>query len=247
MLAGRAPRMAWSAAGDRIYFPSSGPGVSGVYSSDLEGSTLTEVGGHGRFYDFEVASGVIGFCASDVNSPGELHMVTQSAEARVTDLNPWLRSRYIAQPDRQSFTAPDGWVIEGWILRPENFDAGRRYPLVMQVHGGPHGQYGWAFFHELQILAGMGYMVLYVNPRGSAVYGEHFRRQVVRDWGGKDYIDLMMALDQAIERTDSVDVGRMGIGGGSYGGYMTDWGVGPTNPLAAAVAMRSTFNLVIAY
>jgi len=247
MRAGHATRMVWSAEGDRIYFPSSGPGVSGVYSSDLEGNIRTEVGGQRRVYDFDVASGVIVFCASDVNSPGELHMVTQSAEARVTDLNPWLRSRYIAQPDRQSFTAPDGWVIEGWILRPENFDAGRRYPLVMQVHGGPHGQYGWAFFHELQILAGMGYMVLYVNPRGSDGYGEHFRRQVVRDWGGKDYIDLMTALDQAIERTDSVEVSRMGIGGGSYGGYMTNWVIGQTNRFSAAVSMRSISNLISEY
>jgi len=247
MRAGHATRMVWSAEGDRIYFPSSGPGVSGVYSSDVEGNIRTEVGGQRRVYDFDVASGVIAFCASDVANPGELHMFTQGAEARVTDLNPWLRDRYVAQPERQSFTAPDGWVIEGWVLRPQNFDAGRRYPLVLEVHGGPHGQYGWAFFHELQILAGMGYMVLYVNPRGSDGYGEHFRRQVVRDWGGKDYIDLMTSLDETIERTDSVDVSRMGIGGGSYGGYMTNWVIGQTNRFSAAVSMRSISNLISEY
>src|SRR6266700_3494011 len=219
MRAGHNTRLVWSREGDRVYFLSSGPGVSTVYSCDLEGHVREEVGGQRRIYDFDVASGVTALCVSDSGNPGDLHMFTQGAEARVTDLNPWLRERYVAQPEHHSFRAPDGWVLEGWLLRPPDFDASRRYPLVMEVHGGPHGQYGWAFFHELQILAGMGYMVLYINPRGSDGYGEHFRRQVVRDWGGKDYLDLMSALDQAIDRTGSVDVGRMGVGGGSYGGY----------------------------
>src|SRR5260370_4170803 len=164
-------------------------------------------------------------------------MFTQGAEARITDLNPWLHERYVAQPDRQSFTARDGWVVEGWLLRPDHFDRARGYPLVLEVHGGPHGQYGWAFFHELQILAGMGYMVLYVNPRGSDGYGEFFRRQVVRDWGGKDYVDLMSSLDQAIQTTDNVDVSRMGIGGGSYRGDNKNWGVGQTKQILAAGAV----------
>ncbi len=247
MRAGHGARLVWSREGDRVYFLCSGPGVSAVYSCDLDGNVRPEVAGQRRIYDFDVASGVVAFCASDTTNPGELHMSTGGAEARVTDLNPWLRERYVALPERQTFTAPDGWVVEGWLLRPENFDSGRRYPLVLEVHGGPHGQYGWAFFHELQILAGMGYVVLYVNPRGSDGYGEHFRRQVVRDWGGKDYIDLMTALDQAIARTDSVDVSRMGIGGGSYGGYMTNWAIGQTNRFAAAVSMRSISNLVSEY
>jgi dipeptidyl aminopeptidase/acylaminoacyl peptidase len=247
MRAGHGTRLVWSAEGDRLYFQSSGPGVASVYSCDLEGNVRPEVGGQRRIYDFDVAAGVVAFCASDTTSPGELHMFTRGAEARITDLNPWLHERYVAQPERQSFTAPDGWVVEGWLLRPDHFDPGRRYPLVLEVHGGPHGQYGWAFFHELQVLAGMGYMVLYVNPRGSDGYGEFFRRQVVRDWGGKDYVDLMSALDQAIESTGAVDVSRMGIGGGSYGGYMTNWVIGQTNRFSAAVAMRSISNLVSEY
>ena len=247
MRAGHSARLVWSGEGDRVYFLSSGPGLSSVYSCDLEGNVRQEVGGQRRVYDFDVASGVTALCASDTSNPGELHMFTKGAEARVTDLNPWLRERYIAQPERHAFTAPDGWVLEGWLLRPADFDATRKYPLVMEVHGGPHGQYGWAFFHELQILAGMGYMVLYINPRGSDGYGEHFRRQVVRDWGGKDYIDLMSALDQAIELTGTIDVSRMGIGGGSYGGYMTNWVIGQTNRFSAAVSMRSISNLVSEY
>jgi dipeptidyl aminopeptidase/acylaminoacyl peptidase len=247
MRAGHGSRLCWSREGDRVYFLASGPGVTGVYSSDLEGNVRQDAGGQRRIFDFDLGSGVLAFAASDPNSPGELNILTQGAEARLTDLNPWLHERYIAQPERHQFTAPDGWMIEGWVLKPDGLDAGKLYPLVLQIHGGPHGQYGWAFFHELQVLAGMGYVVVCVNPRGSDGYGERFRREVVRDWGGKDYADLMSALDQVIERTGYVDTNRMGVGGGSYGGYMTNWVIGQTDRFSAAVSMRSISNLVSEY
>ena len=240
-------RVRWTKAADRLYFLSSGPGVTALYSCDLDGNVWPEAGGARRIFDFDVANGIFAFCASDPSNPGELHIVANGAEARLTDLNPWLRDRYVAQPERYQFTAPDGWGIEGWLLKPENFDPGRLHPLVLEIHGGPHGQYGWAFFHELQMLAGMGYLVLYANPRGSDGYGERFRCEVVRDWGGKDYVDLMTAVDQLIERSGAVDTSRMGIGGGSYGGYMTNWAIGQTDRFAAAVAMRSISNLVSEY
>ncbi len=186
MRAGHGSRLCWSAEGDRIYFLASGPGVTSLHSSDLDGAVRQEAGGQRRVFDFDVARGVVSFVASDANNPGELHIVTHGAEARLTDLNPWLHERYVAQPERHQFTAPDGWVIEGWLLKPQGLDPQKVHPLVLEVHGGPHGQYGWAFFHELQVLVGMGYVVLLVNPRGSDGYGERFRREVVRDWGGKD-------------------------------------------------------------
>jgi dipeptidyl aminopeptidase/acylaminoacyl peptidase len=247
MRAGHGSRLCWAPDGDRVFFLASGPGVTAAYSTDLEGNVRQEAGGQRRIFDFDFASGVLAFAASDPSSPGELHMTTQGAEARLTDLNPWLRDRYVAQPERHEFTAPDGWMIEGWLLKPDGFDAGKLHPLVLEVHGGPHGQYGYAFFHELQLLAGMGYVVLYVNPRGSDGYGERFRREVVRDWGGKDYLDLMSAVDQIIERTGYVDTNRMGIGGGSYGGFMTNWVIGQTHRFSAAVSMRSISNLVSEY
>ncbi|HKW59622.1 MAG TPA: prolyl oligopeptidase family serine peptidase, partial [Candidatus Dormibacteraeota bacterium] len=247
MRSGHATRVKWSAEGDRIYFAASGPGVTTVKSVDLEGNVREEAGGRRRIYDFDVANGVVAFCASDPRDPGELYMLTRGAEARVTDVNPWLHDRYIAEPEQEYFTAPDGWKVEGWLLKPQDFDANKVHPTVMEIHGGPHAQYGWSFFHELQILAGMGYVVFYMNPRGSDGYGETFRRAVVRDWAGKDYVDLMSSLDQVIERTGYIDAHRLGVGGGSYGGYMTNWIVGQTERFAAAVAMRSISNLVSEY
>src|SRR5262249_60550963 len=98
----------------------------------------------------------------------------------------------------------------------------------MQIHGGPHGQYGWAFFHEFQVLAGMGFLVVYTNPRGSDGYGESFKQACVRDWGGSDYQDLMTALDQFIDRTGFVDEARMGGAGGPSGGVLAQTGGGRT-------------------
>src|SRR5437899_6852757 len=247
MRAGHATRICWTADGDRIYFLASGPGVTGIHSVDLQGDVREEAGGRRRIYDFDVASGVIAFCASDASSPGELFMLTHGAEARVTDLNPWLHDRYVAEPEQHYFTAPDGWRLEGWILKPQGHDPDRVYPTVLEIHGGPHAQYGWSFFHELQILASMGFVVFYMNPRGSDGYGERFRREVVRDWAGKDYIDIMSSLDQIIERAGYIDASRLGVGGGSYGGYMTNWIIGHTDPLAAAVSMLSISNLVSEY
>jgi dipeptidyl aminopeptidase/acylaminoacyl peptidase len=247
MRAGHATRVLWSAEGDRIYFPGAGPGQTTIHSVDMEGNVREEVGGRRRIYDFDLASGVLVFCASDPASPGDLYMLTQGAEARVTDLNPWLNDRDVAEPEQHYFTAPDGWRLEGWVLKPQGHDPERLYPTVMEIHGGPHAQYGWSFFHELQVLAGMGYVVFYMNPRGSDGYGETFRRSVVRDWAGKDYIDLMSSLDQLIERTGYIDTNRLGVGGGSYGGYMTNWIVGQTDRFSAAVAMRSISNLVSEY
>src|SRR5437879_12123566 len=93
----------------------------------------------------------------------------------------------------------------------------------------------------------MGYVVFYMNPRGSDGYGERFRRDVVRDWAGKDYLDLMASLDQIIERAGYIDANRLGVGGGSYGGYMTNWSIGQTNRFSAAVSMPSIANLVSEY
>jgi dipeptidyl aminopeptidase/acylaminoacyl peptidase len=247
MRSGHGTHVCWSAEGDRIYFPAAGSGVTTLQSVDLEGNVREEAGGRRRIYDFDVASGVTVFCASEPANPGELYMLTQGAEARLTDLNPWLRDRYVAEPQQEYFTAPDGWRLEGWVLKPPDHDPNRLYPTVMEIHGGPHAQYGWSFFHELQVLAGMGYVVFYMNPRGSDGYGERFRREVVRDWGGKDYLDLMSSLDQLVERTGYIDTNRLGVGGGSYGGYMTNWIIGQTSRFSAAVAMRSISNLVSEY
>ena len=245
MRATHGARLEWSDEGDRLYFQAGGQGVAEVYAVDLEGRVTVEMACERQsVYDFDVRSGRIAACVTDPTSPGEVILADGRRQWRLTDANPWLSERFVAAPERHVFDASDGLEIEGWVLKPPGFDPARKHPLVMQIHGGPHGQYGWAFFHEFQMLAGMGFLVFYTNPRGSDGYGESFKRACVRDWGGRDYEDLMTSLDQFRERTGFVDESRMGVAGGSYGGFMTNWVVGHTDRFAAAVAMRSISNLV---
>jgi dipeptidyl aminopeptidase/acylaminoacyl peptidase len=238
----------WSADGSRIVFPVALAGRTELWSCDVSGGELrAEIAGNREVYDWDAAGGTIAFIASDPTTPGDLHLKDGAGERRLTRLNPFFDERELALPERMEFTGADGWKIEGWLLKPPGFDPGRRWPLVMEIHGGPHGEYSWSFFHEFQVLASQGFLVFYVNPRGSCGYGEAFQKACVLDWGGKDYQDLMLALDQLIERTGYVDSERLGVGGGSFGGFMTNWIVGHNDRFKAAVSMRSISDFVSDY
>ncbi len=145
-------------------------------------------------------------------------------------------------PESVEFPNGEGGAVHGWLLRPAEFDAPQTYPFVLYVHGGPHTQYGNIFLHELQALAAEGYVVLYVNPRGSVGYGEAHTKAIKGDWGNRDYQDILAAADYA-EGLPFVDQSKMAIMGGSYGGYMTAWAVGHTDRFACAIADRLVGNL----
>jgi len=171
-------------------------------------------------------------CCADASGP---------APVRLTDVNGWLRERTVVAPEEFVCQGPDGGEIHGWLLRPAGFAEGTKYPLVVEIHGGPQTAYGWAFVHEFQLLAGRGMGVMYSNPGGSTGYGQHFATLTHHDWGGRDYRDVMAATEHAAAQT-WVDADRLGVTGGSYGGYMTNWIVGQTNRFRAAVTQRSTCN-----
>jgi dipeptidyl aminopeptidase/acylaminoacyl peptidase len=134
------------------------------------------------------------------------------------------------------------FTIEAWLLKPPGFDPAKRYPVVLDVHGGPHGAYGYLFNANQQCLATNGFLVVISNPRGSGTYGRHFTQQVVRDWGGEDYLDLMAVLDHVLERPYA-DSERTGIYGYSYGGYMTAWTISQTQRFKAAVCGAPVFDM----
>jgi dipeptidyl aminopeptidase/acylaminoacyl peptidase len=136
----------------------------------------------------------------------------------------------------------DGFMIEAWLLKPPGFDPAKRYPLVLDIHGGPHGHFGYSFNVTQQCLATYGFLVLAVNPRGSTSYGREFTQAVNRDWGGGDYQDLMAMLDRVLERPYA-DAARTGASGYSYGGYMTAWIVGQTDRFKAVFCGAPVFDL----
>src|SRR5262249_51755492 len=123
----------------------------------------------------------------------------------------------------------DGFEVEGWVISPVNFDEKKKHPVILSVHGGPHGMHGYSFNPTVQALAAQGYAVLLINPRGSSGYGQKFADGCVNDWGGGDYRDLMKGVDEALARFPFLDKDRMGVMGGSYGGYMTNWIVTQTD------------------
>ena len=136
-----------------------------------------------------------------------------------------------------------GNKLQGWILKPPNFDPEQKYPSIMEIHGGPWAQYGNFFMHEFYYLAAQGYVVYLCNPRGGAGYGEEHAGAIWGEWGDVDYADLMAWADYLAAKP-YIDVERMGVTGGSYGGYMTAWIVGHTDRFRAAVMQRSVTNLI---
>ena len=116
-----------------------------------------------------------------------------------------------------------GCLVQGWLMQPAGLQEGVEYPLILWVHGGPHGMYGASFSERFQLLAGNGYGVLFINPRGSTGYGQAFADGCVRNGGGGDYQDLMAGVDHVLENSDWIDNERIGVAGGSYGGFMTNW------------------------
>ncbi|HEY6149528.1 MAG TPA: S9 family peptidase [Gaiellaceae bacterium] len=156
-----------------------------------------------------------------------------------------------SEPERFTAISEDGSEVEAWIIRPLGFEEGQRYPLLLNVHGGPFSQYGNRFFDEFQVYAEAGYAVLYSNPRGSSGYSEEWGRairgpgEVGPGWGSVDYEDVMAVMDAALERFDFIDEERLGILGGSYGGFMTSWAVSHTDRFKAACSERSVNNFVL--
>ncbi|PZN07416.1 MAG: peptidase S9 family protein, partial [Bacillota bacterium] len=147
----------------------------------------------------------------------------------------------VVEPETFTFQS-DGKLLDGWLLRPVGFEPGKKYPAILHIHGGPMFMYGYAFCHELQLLAARGYAVFFTNPRGSQGYGQEFCTAIRGDWGNRDYRDLMACVDAVLERFDFIDPERLGVAGSSYGGYMTNWIVTHTDRFRAAVTMDCIAN-----
>ena len=173
---------------------------------------------------------------------GDVNVVKTTAPKRsptaVTHFNDALFERLnLTEPEEISYPSFDGKRIHGWILKPPRFDASRRYPMILEIHGGPHSAYGNTFTHEFAWMAAKGYVVLYTNPRGSSSYGQDFGNIIQYRYPGDDYRDLMAGVDEVVKR-GYVDAGRLGVTGGSGGGLLTNWTITQTQRFKAAVSQR---------
>ncbi len=240
----------WTRDG-RILFLGSDQGAANAYSCAARGGDVrAETVGSHQLVSWSLDDSRRCFAAivATATDPGDLFVGEVAGSMRKASClnDELLASKYIAPVERVEFTGADGWRIEGWLMKPLGFDPAKKWPLVLEIHGGPHTAYGHSFFHEFQVLVGRGYAVLFTNPRGSHGYGQKFVEACVGDWGGKDYEDLMAGVDHALA-LGWVDAKRLYVTGGSYGGFMTNWIVGHNDRFRAAVTQRSISNNISAY
>lgn len=250
--------------GDHLLFLAEDSGNVHLYQVKADGTGKPEllVGGDRWVSEWSWAAGTLAFTAATPTSPGELFAMALSAEnpqrresgeQTLTSLTqPFADAFTLASPQRFIARSADGSEVECWAIPPAGARQGEKYPTLLNVHGGPFTQYGNRFMDEFQLQVAAGFGVLYCNPRGSSGYSEVWGRAVRwpecdsdpgTGWGTVDFDDVMACVDAACERFDWVDPERLGILGGSYGGYMTSWAVGHTDRFKAACSERACNNL----
>jgi dipeptidyl aminopeptidase/acylaminoacyl peptidase len=243
-------RPAWSRDGRHLYFITSSHGSTNYVRVPTKGGAIeTVVGGkaHVTAAALGPRKGIAVVAKSDPATPAELFIGSAAGKSRIrqlTRLNSELvGSLDLVAPEEVIVSGHDGYPIHTWILRPPDFSPRRKYPSVLEIHGGPRVQYGHTFFHEMQYLASKGYIVYYSNPRGGQGYGRKHAEVTVNAWGTVDYEDCI-SVARHMARQTYIDPRKMGVTGGSYGGYMTNWIVTHTDMFAAAVTQRSVVNFI---
>ena len=233
-----------------LYFEAGQKGEIHVFRADPDTGKYQQItsGPRGIHHvDLNAEAGAMVYTANDFKHLDDLFAADMSGkkEKRLSDVNHELLSQLdLQEVERVPFKGADGWPIDGFFVKPVGWQAGKKYPMVLSIHGGPSSMYGVDWFHEFQVYAARGWAVFYCNPRGSSGYGEKFQRAVDKEWGGKAFQDLMAGVDAILAKYDWIDRDRMGVTGGSYGGFMTNWTVSHTNRFKAAVTLRSISNFV---
>jgi acylaminoacyl-peptidase len=241
----RSPHWSWD--GKTIYFLAEDKGNVQLYAVDVASEAVKQVTtgaqelGMGGGSGFSIANNMmVATVQSTPERPGDVVVVPAYRQnpqpTRLTSVNDSLLSQYqLGSVEELAFDSFDGKPMQGWIIKPPNFDPSKKYAFILDIHGGPHNMYGVNFQHELQIQAAHGYVVLYMNPRGSTGYGEEFGNIIHTHYPGDDFKDLMTGVDKMLEK-GYVDPKKLCVTGGSGGGLLTAWAIGHTDRFAAAVS-----------
>ncbi|MFL6594690.1 MAG: prolyl oligopeptidase family serine peptidase, partial [Chthoniobacterales bacterium] len=240
--AGGSTPVVWSADSKSIYEIFSRQGRTNIGRFDAATGALTEVTkGDQAVMRFDITpdGGKIMYEVSTPTRINDLFVIDGNAAPRqLTDVNRELFAQLnLTEPEEIWYDSFDGKKIQTWVQKPPGFDAKKKYPLILNIHGGPHAAYGFVFAHEFQWMAAKGYVVLYPNPRGSTTYGQEFGNIIQHHYPGDDFKDLMIGVDELVRR-GYIDEKKMGVTGGSGGGLLTNWTIGHTDRFAAAVSQR---------
>ena len=239
----------WSSDSRYIYFPVARHGSSILLRISISDDELQEIIGEGGVvgsFSLDSDQAMMAYFYAQIDDPGQVCLLELNTgrTRQLTRVNRnWLNSVDLGKVEEVWFKGPDGNDLQGWIIFPPDFDDRNRYPSIMEIHGGPIRHYGRYFYHEFYFLASKGFIVYFSNPRGGLGYGEAHARAIWGVWGTADYADLMTWADEMTGRR-YIDTARMGVTGGSYGGYMTVWIIGHTDRFKAAVTQRCVSNFI---
>ncbi len=240
----------WSRDSRKIHVQVSQHGNTTLHAVSLEGQLQSVIDSKGVVgpFTFDKDQKVLAYLHGDMKDPGQIWVREEKGDLKkLTDVNEGLLSSCdLGEVEEVWFKGSSGEDLQGWIIKPPGFDESGKYPSILEIHGGPRVQYGNFFMHEFFYLASSGYVVYFCNPRGSSGYGEDHSKSIWNRWGTIDYDDLMCWVD-FVEKKSYIDKKRMGVTGGSYGGYMTNWIIGHTHKFKAAVTQRSVSNLTSMY
>ena len=242
----RRPR--WTPDGERLTFQIDRHGRTALMSVGSDGEDLrTELFDEGCIatYDMDADQKLVMYYFPSMQDPGNLQLLNRATgkTRQLTRHNNWLSSVDLGSFEEHWLTGQDGNPLQGWILFPPGFKKTRKYPTIIEIHGGPLLQYGHYWFHEFHYLAAQGYIVAFCNPRGGQGYGEAHAKAIWGNWGDRDYADVMTWTDFVADKK-FVNEKKLGVTGGSYGGYMTCWIVGHSDRFKAAVTQRCVSNFI---
>jgi dipeptidyl aminopeptidase/acylaminoacyl peptidase len=243
-------QLTWAEQGKALYFYSPIRGETHVFRYELASGRTTPLSSGARAvrsFTLHEPSHTIAYLANDFEHLDDVWIrdISGGPERQLTHLNAELWAGMSAgRVEPMTYKAADGWELQGFLVKPVGWEPGKKYPLVLSIHGGPSGMYGVDWYHEFQVYAAKGWGVFFVNPRGSTGYGRKFQRGVAMEWGGKAYTDIMSGVDEVLRHNSWIDADRLGVTGGSYGGFMSNWITTQTNRFKAAVTLRSVSNFV---
>ncbi len=237
----------WSSDETKLYFTAQNQGGAPLYVFDLSTKQVKQLTDNNTgILGFDVTTSGFVYAKTGIENPSEIYLQSADSERTFTSLNTgWLASKSIVRPDKHSFTNSKGQKVDYWVMKPTDYEAGKKYPVVLNIHGGPSAMWGTgeaSMWHEFQYYAAKGMGVVYANPRGSGGYGSEFLAANVKDWGAGPTSDVLKALDLAIAE-GWADTTQQAVTGGSYAGYLVSWIVGHTNRFKVACAQRGVYEL----
>lgn len=232
--------------GDCLYFISTEGFNAYLNRLSLDGNCVRLTEREGSVDDFDVKGEVLYLSAMRGNGANEIYALSDGAETQLTTYNAWLLEHDLSTPEHYVVeTAPGVW-IDGWVMKPTQYVEGKKYPSILNIHGGPKTVYGSVYYNEMQYFANKGYFVFFCNPRGSDGKGNAFA-DIRGKYGTIDYEDIMRFTDFVVEKYPAIDQENMFVTGGSYGGFMTNWIIGHTHRFKAAASQRSISNWLTEY